>query len=296
MLGHAYETGFLKNVKILREFFSSLKDLFVYGGILPALWGPSLLLASSALLERPCRPITVVISFMLPLTVYAYDYLADSKVDSLTDPQRSHFSERWGKWIISSCAATLIALLGICRDPFMTALTVVLLTAGILYTGFFKGLTRRITGFKNIYLGLIWSSWTVLPTAPCTLTESHLVVFTFIFLKVYVNTAFSDYKDAESDRLQGLRTLPAVYGEKGSSVILQVINASGAVVLCAGILLGLVPGTGAAAVILAIYTGLYLHLKGKMDIKRATLTADLEGPLHLILILGSFNVPFQLNP
>ncbi|MCG2828852.1 UbiA family prenyltransferase [Methanothermobacter sp. K4] len=296
MSGHVYETGFLENVKILRELFSALKKLFIYGGILPALWGPSLLLASSALLKRQCSPITALISFMLPLTVYAYDYLADSKVDSFTDPGRSHFSQRWGKSIIAVCTAILILLLGICRDPFMVALTVILLTAGILYTGFFKNLTKRITGFKNIYLGLIWSSWTVLPAAPCALTASNLLVFTFIFLKVYVNTAFSDYKDVESDRLQGLRTLPAVYGENGSSLILQVINAAGAVILCTGILLGLVPVSGAAAVILALYTCLYLHLKGEMDIKRATLIADLEGPLHLILILGSFNVPFQLTP
>ncbi|QHN07348.1 UbiA family prenyltransferase [Methanothermobacter sp. THM-2] len=287
MLGHLYETGFLKNVKILREFLSTLKDLFVYGGILPALWGPSLLLASSALLEGHCRPITTLISFTLPLTVYAYDYLADSRVDPLTDPQRSHFSELWGKPLIAFCAATLILLLGMCRDPLMATITVILLVAGVLYTGFFKGFTRRITGFKNIYLGLIWSSWTVIPIAPHALTASHLVVFTFIFLKVYVNTAFSDYKDVESDRLKGLKTLPAVYGKDGSSVILQVINASGAVFLSAAIILGLVPGTGVAAVILTIYTGLYLHLKGEMDIKRATLIADLEGPLHLILILGS---------
>ncbi|WP_370004372.1 UbiA family prenyltransferase [Methanothermobacter sp. KEPCO 2] len=287
MSGHVYEIGFLKNVKILREFFSALKDLFIYGGILPGLWGPSLLLASSALLEKQCSPINAAISFILPLTVYAYDYLADSRVDSLTDPRRSLFSERWGKSIIASCAVTIIVLLGICRDPFITALTVVLLTAGILYTGFFKNLTRRITGFKNIYLAIIWSSWTVLPVDPCTLTASHLVVFTFIFLKVYVNTAFSDYKDVESDRLKGLKTLPAVYGADGSSVILQFINASGAVFLSAAIILGLVPGTGVAAVILTIYTGIYLHLKGEMDIKRATLIADLEGPLHLILILGS---------
>ncbi|ADL58860.1 UbiA family prenyltransferase [Methanothermobacter marburgensis] len=294
MSGHLYETGFLKNVKILREFLSTLKDLFVYGGILPALWGPSLLLASSTLLEGHCSPITALISFMLPLTVYAYDYLADSKVDSLTDPRRSCFSERWGKPIIASCAATLILLLGMCRDPLMATLTVILLVAGVLYTGFFKGFTRRITGFKNIYLGLIWSSWTVIPVAPHALTASHLVVFTFIFLKVYVNTAFSDYKDVESDRLKGLKTLPAVYGENRSSVILQVINATEAVILCAGILLGLVPGIGVAAVILAIYTGLYLHLKGEMDIKVATLIADLEGPLHIILILGSLRVPLTL--
>ena len=287
MSGYLYETGFLKKVKILREFLSTLKDLFVYGGILPALWGPSLLLASSALLEKQCSPINAAISFMLPLTVYAYDYLADSRVDSLTDPQRSHFSELWGKPLIAFCAATLILLLGMCRDPLMATITVILLVAGVLYTGFFKGFTRRITGFKNIYLGLIWSSWTVIPIAPHALTASHLVVFTFIFLKVYVNTAFSDYKDVESDRLKGLKTLPAVYGKDGSSVILQVINASGAVFLSAAIILGLVPGTGVAAVILTIYTGLYLHLKGEMDIKRATLIADLEGPLHLILILGS---------
>lgn len=228
-----------------------------------------------------------MISFTLPLTVYAYDYLADSRVDPLTDPQRSHFSELWGKPLIAFCAATLILLLGMCRDPLMATITVILLVAGVLYTGFFKGFTRRITGFKNIYLGLIWSSWTVIPIAPHALTASHLVVFTFIFLKVYVNTAFSDYKDVESDRLKGLKTLPAVYGKDGSSVILQVINASGAVFLSAAIILGLVPGTGVAAVILTIYTGLYLHLKGEMDIKRATLIADLEGPLHLILILGS---------
>lgn len=287
MSGYLYETGFLKKVKILREFLSTLKDLFVYGGILPALWGPSLLLASSALLEGHCRPITTLISFTLPLTVYAYDYLADSRVDPLTDPRRSHFSELWGKPLIAFCAATLILLLGMCRDPLMATITVILLVAGVLYTGFFKGFTRRITGFKNIYLGLIWSSWTVIPIAPHALTASHLVVFTFIFLKVYVNTAFSDYKDVESDRLKGLKTLPAVYGKDGSSVILQVINASGAVFLSAAIILGLVPGTGVAAVILTIYTGLYLHLKGEMDIKRATLIADLEGPLHLILILGS---------
>lgn len=56
--------------------------------------------------------------------------------------------------------------------------------------------------------------------------------------------------------------------------------------LSLGVLTGLIPCIGAVAVILSLYTALYLHLKPVMDIKTATIIADLEGPLHLLLALG----------
>lgn len=92
-----------------------------------------------------------------------------------------------------------------------------------MYAGFFKGLTRYLAGFKNIYLGLIWSSWTTIPAMFGGSNPAQTLVFIFIFLKVYVNTAFSDYKDVESDSAAGLKTLPVVFGEK-SLMILQLIK------------------------------------------------------------------------
>jgi len=284
MSGHLYENGSLKNATFLRELFFALKNLLIHGGFLPALWGPSLLLASSVLLESHCSPLSCGVSFMLPLTVYAYDYLADLDVDSLTNSDRSEFNRRWGKWLLAAYAGALLALLLICMDPVIVALTAALFIMGIMYAGFFKGLTRYLTGFKNIYLSLIWSSWTTIPAMGGS-HPAQALVFIFMFLKVYVNTAFSDYKDVESDSLKGLKTLPVVFGEN-SLMILQLINALGAAILSIGVLTGIIPCIGVVAVILSVYTALYLHLKPFMDIRTATLIADLEGPLHLLLALG----------
>ncbi|WP_461465112.1 UbiA family prenyltransferase [Methanothermobacter thermautotrophicus] len=264
----------------------ALKNLFIHGGFLPALWGPSLLLVSTVLLESRCGPLTWGICFMLPLTVYAYDYLADLELDSLTNSDRSEFNHKWGEWLLAAYAGALLALLLLCMDPLIMVLTASMFITGILYSRFFKGLTAYLTGFKNIYLGLVWSSWTTIPAMGGRSLPAHILVFTFIFLKVYVNTAFSDYKDIESDAMRGLKTLPAVFGENNSLMILQLLNALGAATLSLGVLTGLIPGIGAVAVILSSYTALYLHLKPVMDVKTATLIADLEGPLHLLLGLG----------
>jgi len=212
------------------------------------------------------------------LTVYAYDYLADLEVDSLTNSDRSEFNRKWGKWLLAAYAGALLALLLLCMDPLIMVLTASMFITGILYTGFFKELTAYLTGFKNIYLGLVWSSWTTIPAMGGRSLPAHALVFTFIFLKVYVNTAFSDYKDIESDAMRGLKTLPAVFGENNSLMILQLLNALGAATLSLGVLTGLIPGIGAVAVILSSYTALYLHLKPVMDVKTATLIAILRAP------------------
>ena len=223
---------------------------------------------------------------MLPLTVYAYDYLADLEVDSLTNSDRSEFNRRWGERLLAAYAGVLLALLLLCMDPLIMALTASMFITGILYSRFFKELTAYLTGFKNIYLGVVWSSWTTLPAMGGRSLPAHALVFIFIFLKVYVNTAFSDYKDVKSDSKRGLKTLPVAYGENDSLMILQLINAVGAAALSLGVLTGLIPCIGIVAVILSSYTALYLHLKPVMDINTATLIADLEGPLHLLLALG----------
>ncbi|MDI6702296.1 UbiA family prenyltransferase [Methanothermobacter wolfeii] len=289
MSANRYENHILKNATPLRDFFITLWNLFLYGGFIPALWGPSLLVTSSVFMGIPCQPVTAAISFMLPLTVYAYDYLADLEDDAATNPERCGFISRWGMKLTVTYLLLLIALLICCMNIWMIILSAAMFVTGILYAGFFKGLTERITGFKNIYLGLIWSSWAVTPLFiqnQCFPWPSSLAVFIFIFLKVYINTAFSDYKDIESDSLRGLRTLPVVYGERKSLKVLQIINGVNAAILLSGIFLAGIPLAASPAVVLCLYTALYLHFKESMGTENATLVADLEGPLHLLLLLA----------
>ncbi|HOQ18360.1 MAG TPA: hypothetical protein PLM42_02515 [Methanothermobacter thermautotrophicus] len=119
MLGHLYESGFLKKAAFLRKLFFALKNFLIHGGFLPALWGPSLLVTSSVLLGSHCSSLTCGLSFVLPLTVYTYDYLADLDVDSLTNADRSEFNRRWGKWLLAAYAGALLALLLICMNPLI---------------------------------------------------------------------------------------------------------------------------------------------------------------------------------
>lgn len=68
-----------------------IKKLFIYGGYLPALWGPSLNLTVCFILNISLDFRILAISFLLPLIVYSHDYHEDLENDAKTNPERANF-------------------------------------------------------------------------------------------------------------------------------------------------------------------------------------------------------------
>jgi len=71
-------------------------------------------------------------------------------------------------------------------------------------------------GIKNIVVGFTWSVSIVL-----SLKKVSLTIFTFYFLKLFINSSIFDIKDKDVDEI---RTLPKVLDEKSFKLLLTSLN------------------------------------------------------------------------
>jgi 4-hydroxybenzoate polyprenyltransferase len=166
---------------------------------------------------------------------------------------------------------------------------------GILYTLFLKGVTNKIPLFKNIFVSFIWASGAIfLPLLYYSKTISlpFILAYLFIWIEAFLNTIFFDIKDEESDRLRGLKTMPAILGNKRTLQFLYIANVLAFIPLLLGVYLNILPLFTLSILALLIYKSYYLHIGGAADdkgLRTITYTLiDTEFIIMLVLlIIGS---------
>jgi 4-hydroxybenzoate polyprenyltransferase len=92
---------------------------------------------------------------------------------------------------------------------------------------------------KAVYVAGIWSLVAAVTGFASLMAHVRTVAFMmlYLFLKVYVGAAASDLKDADLDRILGVKSLPARLGRAKTLKLMQVLNA--------GTALGVVGAVGA---------------------------------------------------
>ena len=102
-----------------------------------------------------------------------------------------------------------------------------ILISGLLYTNYFKKVTRRIVGFKSFYIAFTWSLLVVFLAFyySFSLNLSVFLISSFVFLRVLLNTIFFDIKDIESDKKDNLKTMPIFLGKDRTLKYLNILNA-----------------------------------------------------------------------
>ena len=250
------------------NYFSKYLDIFfneiVHGGYLTALGAPALVLTTTILTKNAISPPLLVISYLIPLIVYSYDYMSDLDNDVETNLERAlHLKKkkRYYPFILIFYVLLLVALLIAFSNYKMIIFILLIGSGGMLYATVLKGLTKKIPIFKNIYTVLTWSLGGTLFVPlhySITISLSFLIIFLFINLKGMVNAIFFDLKDHITDSREGLKTLPVVMGKENSIKLLHCLNFAAFFPLIIGVYLGIIPVISLSLTIFFFYSFYYL--------------------------------------
>jgi len=244
-----------KNIKLL---FTE----FIYGGHLPSLGISGLILTIILLFNLPIYFLILIIPYLGVQIVYLYNHFREIDIDTVSNPERTgHLQKQIGsiKQTIGGYIVLLVILLLFTNiKTLIFILTVVL--GGILYTNYFKKITKKVPGFKNFYTAffLALSIFLVPLFYELEVTSVFLYLFLLIFLRMLVNTTFFDIKDIESDKMINLKTLPVIFGKKRTIYLLQLINLISAIPLILGVNGNQLPRESIFLIISVLYSFYYL--------------------------------------
>jgi 4-hydroxybenzoate polyprenyltransferase len=100
---------------------------------------------------------------------------------------------------------------------------------GYLYTrgiqiGSFTFKLKGGAGSKNIIIGITWAGSIALVVGHwCSNLVTVCIIFLFFMLKIFTTSCVNDIKDIRGDLAAGIRTLPAILGEKKTRILLIAI-------------------------------------------------------------------------
>ena len=273
-----------------------------YGGYLTSLGCPAFILSESILLNMPVSLPILLISFLLPLIVYSYNYYGELESDLSSNPERTlYLKAKRGLYpaIIGLYIGLLSLLLVLYADYRLMIYILILIVSGILYTLILKRLTKRVPVFKSIYVSIVWASAGafILPVYySLNISPFFLLIFALIFLKGITNSTFFDIKDLVSDGVRGLKTLPVLLGKEQTLKYLHTMNLIAVLPLVAGVYFRLIPVYGLSLIAFYFYDSYYIKKAEVLNNKDLRLIsyalADAEFILWpIILIIARLLLP-----
>ncbi len=245
-------------------YFNLILKEIIHGGYLTALGAPALVLTTSIITQSGINIPLLIISYLIPLLIYSYDYMSDLDKDIECNKERYKHLQKKKKYyplIMIFYILLLISLL-LCFSNYKLILFIIFISlGGLLYATVLKGLTKKIPIFKNIYTVLTWSlGGTLFVPLQYSLTISlpFIIVFVFINMKGMINAIFFDLKDSLSDSKEGLKTLPVILGNSNAIKILHLLNFASFIPLIIAVILKIIPLVTLSLLIFFFYSFYYL--------------------------------------
>jgi 4-hydroxybenzoate polyprenyltransferase len=204
---------------------------FIYGGHLLSLGAVSFIFTSALLLGAKITWDCLVVVYLGVHSAYLYNRYKDYYKDYLTNPKRTNYLKKGVNkipFIIVSFFVLIILILFFYSEPAVIFFGLFLLVVSLSYSCSkgLKNITRKIPGFKNLFVSLIWSSLPLFLVLYYSLpiNLALILVIIFLFLRFFINTSSFDIKDIQSDKKEGLLTLAIVLGKKKLIKLLILLN------------------------------------------------------------------------
>lgn len=240
---------------------------FIHGGHLLSLGGISIVYVSSALLKIGITWDFVVVVYLLIELIYQYNHYKEFQVDQLCNPERTSHIKKYISilpFLLFVLFALLISIPFVFNKSYSSIIFVsFLLLLGFIYSHYLKKITKKIIGFKSYFVALMWTSLIVFMalyySVSLTMISSLVLVSSFVFLREFVGIAFSDIKDMETDKEEGLRTLAIVFGKERLIDILNIMNILAVVPIVLGIYFNIFPQFSIILLLTVPYTFYYLQ-------------------------------------
>ena len=214
---------------MIKKTLKIIWDEFVYGGHLLSLGAVSIVLTSAILLNIKITWDFLLIVYLGTQSIYLYNRYKEYKKDFLTNPERTKHIKKYIKYmplivfLFSSIAITIIVYF---NKMSVLIFGLSMLFLGLLYSLFLKGFTKKIVGFKSFFISLMWALLVVFLSVyySSPLNLALLLIFIFVYLKLFIHTCFFDIKDIETDKKEGLLTLAVILRKEKLIYLLNFIN------------------------------------------------------------------------
>ena len=268
------------------QLITNSRNEIVYGGYIPAAIGPSLVITTSVLTSVNISLPILIISYLIPLIVYSFDYYKDMDSDQETNQDRAAYFKAKSKiypYILASYILILSTLVIFFTNWQMVSFISIMIIASLTYPLGLKKLTKVFPAFKNMFTIFIWSlagtfSLAVFNTLEISLT--YLLIFLFFYLKMLPNTIFFDLKDVKSDTREKLKTLPVILGKVKTTKLMYILNIVAFIPLLIGIWLKIFPLYAVLMVIFLFYSIYYISKSLQLSDKEINhiffILADIE--------------------
>ena len=225
VLGETHTTPF--SSKALR-MLSSLFELLTSTSIFIALNASIVAALSSLLYGVEIKPIILLIAFLATFSVYNMNRATDRAEDSINRPRVASRSLLF--FLVPSMIASASCLL-LSASVGAQALSVIVtsLIASIFYSVKLSPSIPRlkeIVGLKSVLVAFSWGfTGALLPASSQAVDVAMMVmVFTYIFIQVLVNTILCDVRDMDGDRASGVKTIPIALGLSTTKKLLFIVN------------------------------------------------------------------------
>lgn len=208
-----------------------LYDFAVFSSLLLSLECVAMAYVSCIIQQVPWSAMIAVISFFVAFSIYNLNRKTDEDEDAINRQDRFAFTKRYekplyyGSILFLVLALVLSAMYGIL--PLLA--TVAPFICGILYS--FRLLPaslgyqrlKEIPAVKNITVGFSWAI--LLSLLPVYLNNGvpdsrTAITFVLFFLWGFMASMIPDVRDRLGDASAGVRTIPVIYGEKRTKIIL----------------------------------------------------------------------------
>lgn len=253
--------------KRLQKFFFSILTILIFSNIYLAFGALSLCFACTKLQGIEQFLPYGLIAYFYVQSMHIFNNLTGRRSDRYNDPDKALFYDKNKPLLIvlalvSAGAGIFLAM----TSGFIIFLLFLLMTfIGLLYNvriiprgfiGIKSGSIKDIPASKTVLIALAWAMVT---TVFSTLSVYGHLTFSSVFLflwaagLVFVRSAFFDIIDMHGDRMVGRETIPIVFGEKSTILILKGLLA---ILAMAGILacmLELTANLGYALTICPVY-------------------------------------------
>ena len=282
------------NIKKVLKF---VWDEFIYGGHLTSLGVSGILGFSAIILNQKISIPLLTLGYLVSQVVYFYNHFRELKKDILTNLKRTQHLQKSKKYFLIIFALYLVSFflcLVYINNLAVALMSLFLVSGGLLYTTFFKNLSKKITGFKSFYVDFFWALLILLVAFYYNIHCNLLLflLFFFIFLKSSTNTIFFDIKDIKSDKKEKLKTIPILFGTKKTLNFLHIINVLSFIPIIIGVYINLLPLFSLSVFIFYFYSFYYLEKAKKQKINIRNLSYIIADGEYLlwpfVLILSRF--------
>ena len=237
----------------------------VYGGHLLSLGASSIVFTSAVLLDIKITWDCLAVVYLGAQIIYLYNRYKEFRKDFLTNPERTNHLRKYIKIVpLLIFIFTLIFIAILLNFNKFPALIfgLILILLGLLYSKCFKSFSKKIIGFKNLFVPFIWGLsviFLVIYYSFVSLNFSVFFIFIFIYLRLYLHEIFFDIKDIKSDKKESLLTLPIIFEKQKLFDILNLVNVLAAIPIIIGFCLGLLPKFAIILLLMVIYAFYYLR-------------------------------------